>query len=236
MKAMRIHPIYFQYNCVEGDKADLRQAKAVLRHRPDIIIFETPQGSRSPNTIFNRYTCRNKPLGQVDALIKSLRVSAKKFPYAKGDIEIWENIKFLWSEGKNVQLYNVDAPDSLRREYFFHLRSLGGYPTAREDWLFWAYLYVREVYMAKNMRWVLAHASQQSRPVVLVFLQSIHWEHTQFQLRRPREAELWNYYFKQFPKLTPSTIAPEIKKRSPVFYKFWKKALRQHRSFVGEIV
>jgi len=30
----------YQFDCKEGKKIDQRQANAVLRHRPDVVIFE----------------------------------------------------------------------------------------------------------------------------------------------------------------------------------------------------
>lgn len=70
---MKLNPKFIQRDCVEGGNADLRQAEAVLKHRPDIIIFEMPQGSSSgPGTIFNSYSCANKSIGKVDEIIKNV--------------------------------------------------------------------------------------------------------------------------------------------------------------------
>lgn len=142
---MKFTPKFIQRDCVEGDKADLRQAEAVLKHRPDIIIFEMPQGgNRGPGTIFNRYSCANKPIEKVDEIIKRLKIASKKYPYAASDIAVWENIKKLWGEGVNTLIYNVDAPDRMRRE--FSLFTKRGYPAVRKERLFWAYLYLRDTY------------------------------------------------------------------------------------------
>jgi len=88
-------PKFIQSDCIEGDTIDIRQTRAILKYRPDIIIFEMPAGKNGPGTIFNRYTCDKKPLKKVHEIIKNLKISAQKFPYAASDINVWENIKKL---------------------------------------------------------------------------------------------------------------------------------------------
>lgn len=219
---MKLNPKFIQRDCVEGYKADLRQAEAVLNHRPDIIIFEMPQGgSRGPGTIFNRYSCANKPIRKVDEIIKELGISAKKYPYAESDVAVWANIKTLWKEGVNVQIYNVDAPDRMRRE--FSLFTKQGYPAVRKEWFFWAYLYLRDTHMARNIKKALDRYSKKKNPVVLIFLQSIHWKHVQFLLAKPSKEKIWNFYFGKFPRVKPGTIGGQIRSRSKVIGDYWKK-------------
>lgn len=219
---MKINPKFIQRDCVEGDKADLRQAEAVLKHRPDIIIFEMPQGSSSgPGTIFNRYSCSNKPIEKVDEIIKGLKVSAKKYPYALSDVAVWGNIKILWKQGVNVQIYNVDAPDRMRRE--FSLFAKQGYPAVRKDWFFWAYLYLRDTYMARNIKQALDGYSKKKNPTVLIFLQSIHWKHVQFLLTNPTKEKIWEFYFGKFPKIESNMIESQIKERSKILGDYWKR-------------
>lgn len=220
---MKLRPKFIQRSCVEGDKADLRQAKAVLVYKPDIIIFEMPSGGNGPGTIFNRYPCADKPTKKVDAIIKKLKVSAKKYPYAVSDIAVWENIKTVWKEGTNTQIYNVDSPDQIRREYLSLEKS--DYPAVRKDWLFWAYLYMRDTDMAKNIKRSLETYSGKRNPTILIFLQSIHWDNVQFLLTNPSKKKVWKYYFGKFPKVSPRTIERQLKERSKVLSSYYKKIL-----------
>lgn len=217
---MKIKPRFYQYDCVEGDKADLRQAGAVSRWKPDIVIFELPQSrSGKPGTIFNRYSCAHKPIQKVEEIIKGKKRAAKKYPYALSDVSVWENIQKLWREGINTQVYNVDSPRQMRSEFnlFPH------YPACRKDWLFWAYLYLRDTYMARNIRWVLEHYSGRKDPTILIFLQSIHWDHAQFLLGNPSPRKVWDFYLGKFSQIKPKTIEKEIGKRSKILAKYWRK-------------
>jgi len=218
---MKISPKFIQKNCVEGNKVDMQQANAVLKYKPDIVLFEYPTGKTGPDAIFNKYSTNKKPLKKVDGIIKNRKISAKKYPYAESDIFVWQNIKKLWSQDHNVLIFNIDAPDELRREYFENLEPK--YPQARKDFLFWVYLYLREIYMTKNMEKILKSYSEKENPTVAVFLQSIHWQHVQFLLTKPNKSKIWKYYFGRFPKLKPKTIDAEIKKRSLFLYRWWNK-------------
>lgn len=218
---MKLHPKFIQQSCKEGDKIDLRQAKVILKYRPDIVIFEMPQGKYGPDTIFNKYQSSNKPIKKVEAIIADLKISARKYPYAKSDIAVWENIKALWEENHNILIYDVDSPDDLRRRYFEDME--GDYPAVRKDWLFWVYLYVRESCMTSNIKWVLENYQEKKNPTIAVFLESIHWKHVQFLLENPSRKEVWKYYFKNFPELQPENIDDKIKARSKVLYKYWKR-------------
>lgn len=146
---MKLKPRFIQRSCIEGNKIDLRQAEAVLKYKPDIIIFEMPKGKNGPSTIFNRYSCKNKPIDKVDKIISNLEIVAKKYPYALSDVAVWKNIKKLWGQGINTQIYNVDSPDLLRRGYVYFERK---YSFLANKWLFWVYLYLRDFYMAKNIK------------------------------------------------------------------------------------
>lgn len=219
-------PIFIQRNCVEGETADLRQAQAVLKHRPDAIIFELPSNRGGPGTIFNSYSCPNKPLARIQKIISQLKTAAASYPYARSDIAVWHNIEQLWQEGHNTLIYNVDTPAQLRHYYFTHFDTT--YKTARRDWLFWVFLCIREQYMADNVRSVIEH-SRQEQPLIAVFLQSIHWRHIQFLLRKPSQTTIWDYYFKSFPELTPVNIGSKIKARSPLLYQYWKRIKKRAR-------
>jgi hypothetical protein len=210
---------------VEGSKIDLRQADAILKHRPDIIMFEMPRGKNDIGTIFNKFSCEKKPLKRVNEIIKKLELSAKKYPYALSDVAVWDNIKKLWTEGKDVKIYNIDSPDEIRRE--FHLFQDPGYPAVRKDPVFWAYLYLRDSHIAKNIKWVLDNYTDKNDPLVAVFLQSIHWKHATFLITNPTNGEIWKYYFGRFPKLTPGMLEELISKKSKVLARHWKKEMNQ---------
>lgn len=216
---MKITPKFIQRDCVEGDKIDPRQATAVLKYRPDIILFELPEGKNGPDTIFNKYPCEKKPIKKVSEIIKKLNGAAKKYPYAKSDVFVWENIKKLWADGVNTQIYNIDVSDELRRQN--SLFEIDGYPACRKDPVFWAYLFVRDFHMARNIQEILARYSEKENPVVAVFLQSIHWKHAVFLLGKPSKKEIWKYYFGRFSKLTPETFLGLVSKRSKVLARYW---------------
>jgi hypothetical protein len=217
---MKITPKFIQRNCIEGDKIDLRQANAVLEHKPDIILFEFPAEKSGPSTIFNKYPVDKKPLKKVAEIIKNLKIAAQKYPYAESDIAIWENIKKLWKQNHNIYIYKIDSPSELRRGYFenFEIK----YPQTRKDWLFWVYLYLREAYMTKNIQSILKNYKEKEKPTIAVFLQSIHWEHVKFLLKKPSESEIFKYYFGRFSTLKKKTMDKEIKNENPFLYKWWK--------------
>lgn len=218
---MKLTPKFIQRDCVEGDKIDLRQADTILKYCPDIIMFEMPAGKNGPDTVFNKYPCGKKPLKKVDEIIQKLEISAKKYPYAFSDVAVWNNIKKLWAEGKDVKIFNIDSPDEIRRE--FHLFQNPGYPAVRKDPVFWAYLYLRDSYMTENIKLALDNYSGKKDPIIAIFLQSIHWKHAEFLLKNPTPAEIWKYYFGRFPKLTSKILEEMILRKSKVLAQYWKK-------------
>lgn len=218
---MKIQPKFIQRNCTEGDRIDLRQANAIQKYKPDIIIFEMPQGKNGPNAIFNKYSCNKKPVAKVYEMIKSFKESAKTYPYAESDIYVWENIVNLWKQGINTMVYNVDALPLLRHSNIYKNKS---YNFAKNKWVFWVYLYLRDIHMANNVRIVLSEYNTKEKPVVLVAMQSIHWEHIQFLLKTEDQNKIRDYYFGRFPKLDFSTFEIELKKESKTLYNFWIKS------------
>jgi len=214
-----MRPKFIQENCNESNKIDKRQSEVVLAYKPDIIFFELPQGKNNPNTIFNKYDVCNKPRGKVKEIEEGLTGAAKKYPYATSDVLVWKNIKKLWKSGHNVYIYNVDAPDILRREYFskFEIQ----YPQVRKDWLFWAYLYIRDTYMAKNIKWALKKHKDKDNLVVAVFLQSIHWKNVKFLLNCKSKKDKWSYYFSDFPDIQANNIDEKIRQRSNIIHRYW---------------
>lgn len=217
---MKIDPKFYQYDCKEGENLDLRQANAILRHEPDIIIFEMPQSEKGPDTEFNKYPCNKKPLNKVDDIKEKLKISAQKFPYAESDIYVWDNILKMWKQNINTQIYNVDMSNDFRSVYYDNFT----YPACRNDWLFWVYLYIREMYMTKNIQYILDNYKIKKKPIVLVFLQSIHFKHVKFLMTDPSKKQIWKYYFGKFKNIAPNKdLDDKIKKRSVKIYKYWNK-------------
>ena len=200
---------------------DYRQAEAVLKHRPDIIIFEKACNTKTPNTIYNRYSCKNKPVKLVKDYQKWLKKKTKEYGDAASEIPMWENIMQLWSEDHDVLLYNVDGSDELRREFFEVWKYM--YPCALKNWLWWVRIYLREKYMAERVQWVLDKHKDKEDLVIAIYLQSFHWEHVEFLLKKPTKKQIWDYYFKDFKGITRANISEKIKKENKVFYKHWQK-------------
>jgi hypothetical protein len=215
-------PKFIQENCVEGNRIDLRQARLIARRKPNIVLLELPAGPRGPQTVFNRHPLGQKPLAALHNIERSLRITARKYPYALSDVAVWKNIATLWKSGHDVLVFNIDGPRVLRRAYFGKYGSTP-YPVARKMVIFWVHLYLREQYMANYIRTILQDYHAKKNPIVAVFLQSIHWRDVKFLLKNPSKKEIWKYYFGRFPEITPTNIAQEIKKESIIHYKYWEK-------------
>lgn len=203
-------------------KPDYRQANAVLKYRPDIIIFEDACG-KTPDTIYNKFDCKNKPVSLINDFQRQLKKIAKEpgMGDAASDIELWENIKNLWRGGQNVLLYDVDGPKDLRREFFEVWKYM--YPCALKNWLWWVRIYLREKYMCKNVEWVLNKNKKNKNLTIAIFLQSFHWEHVEFLLKKPSKKEIWKYYFAKFKEVGRQNISAKIKKNNNLFYRHWRK-------------
>ncbi len=213
-------PKFIQANCIEGNRTDLRQARVVFERKPDIIFFEMPADTLAP--LFNKYDPERKPHEKVEKIKEYLTRASKKYPYARSDLRVWENIESLWRNGHNVLIYNIDAPQELRlRHNKYHTDTL--YSVAKKDLSFCVYLYVRERYMLKSINSALKNYREKRRPIVAVFLQSIHWDHVKFMMKNPSKEKIWQYYFGRFSNLKPSTIGECIKREDKILYKYWKK-------------
>lgn len=199
---------------------DYRQAQAVLKYRPDIIIFEYANEGKTPDTIYNKYPCSKKPLERIRVRQKYLKRLAKNYPEALADIPIWSNIVKLWKQGRDIKLYNVDSPRELRAELYEVWK--GMYPCAMNNWLWWVQVYLREKIMAKNIKWLLANQSDARRLKIAVFLQKFHWDHVKFLMTNPSKKRIWVYYFGKFKDISPSNINLKIKSINKVFYKYWQ--------------
>jgi len=216
-----MEPKLHQFDCREQNRTDLRQARAVLKYKPDIIIFELAGKSGNPETIFNKYDCKNKPFGEIAIIQKSLKKVSRKFGYALSNIKTCENIKQLWRNDHNVLLYNVDGPRDLRTEFFEAWEHM--YPCAAKNWLWWVRIYIRERIMANHIQLILKKYKIKNDPKILIFLQNFHWRHVKFLLTNPSKEKIWKYYFSKFSEITPRAISERIKRNNKLFYKYWGK-------------
>ena len=215
-------PKYIQFDCREEDKVDLRQANAVLRYRPDIIILEYPNNSKTPDLPFNQYGALQKPHKMVEERLKRFpRKVLKIHPWAKSDEMMWRNIVGLWREDHQIMVYAVDGPNELTREWLDVWKY--SYPCIKKNWLWWVQVYLRERIMANNIRWILHNYKEKESPVVLVFLQSFHWQNVRFLLENPGKKQIWNHYFAGFSEVNRSNIVLKIKDLNKIFYKYWQK-------------
>lgn len=219
MERVIIKPKYIQINCKEEERADLRQAEAVLKFKPDIIFLEYPNSNKTPNTIFNKYKPYSKPLDLLKKQRRSLEESQKIMPWIKSDIVMWENLGKLWKQGHQVLVFNVDASSKLTNELYRDWKKM--YPRVKKNWLWWVKIYLRERIMANNIQWALKNYKEKTNPTILVFLQSFHWNHVKFLLKNPSKDKIWDYYFGKFSEVNRVNIEGKIKELNKVFYKYW---------------
>lgn len=202
---------FINLNCIEGDNIDLRQAKAVLRHKPDIIVLEYPSNNKFPSDV---KTTPKEILNEKNI---------KAMPWIRSDIMMWKNIEILKKSGHEFSVYKIDGPNDLVNEYFIVWQNM--HPCALKNWFWWVQVFLREQYMAKNLRWILNKHQDNKDLKVLVFLQSFHWTHVKFVLNKPTRKKLWQYYFGKFKEVAPKNITEKIKKENKIFYKHWKRFL-----------
>ena len=209
-----------EINSKNWSKPDYRQAEYVLKYKPDIIIFESP-ADKTPDTIYNKYSCDKKPLDLIrkyrNRLIESSKVPGNGD--ALSDARLFDNVVKLWKTGHDVLLYNIDGPSELRREFFEVWKYM--YPSALKNWLWWVRIYLREKYMTKNLKWVLEKNKDKESVTIAIFLQGWHWRHIKFLLSNPSRKEVWKYYFSRFKEVDEKDIGEKIKKENKVFYKYW---------------
>jgi hypothetical protein len=210
-------------SCFEGNKVDMRQANAVLKYNPDIIIREVPNNSKKPGLIFNKYPANKKPVNELEKIKNDLKKVSKKYPYVLSDVYMFENLKKLWLSGYDVKIYDVDAPSELLHESVKNKWSKKNKPHRRGTHLvWWAYIYVRELIMTKYTKEILTKNKDEKGLTVLVFIQKFHWLNIKFQMSHSK-TEIWNYYFGKFNSLTSKEIKKLLKKENAVLYKYWKK-------------
>lgn len=211
-----------EINAYKWSEPDYRQAECVLKFRPDIVIKESPM-DKTPDTIYNKFSCKDKPFNLVAEhrkyLIKNSKVVGNGD--ALSDVKLIDNIASLWKEGHDVLIYNVDAPNVFRKEFFEVWKYM--YPSALKNWLWWVRIYIREKYMAKNIAWILEKHKDKEKVTIAIFLQNWHWRHVKFLMGNPTKNEIWKYYFARFKEVNQKNITEKIKKENKVFYKYWMK-------------
>lgn len=215
-----------QFSCKESDKIDLRQADAVLKHRPDAIIFEAPPINGDMESEFNKFTPEKKPLKKKKQYQKMLLKISKKYKWVKSDVYVVDNIMQLWKSGHDVKIYNVDAPKELLKITIGQKWNLMDKPRRRGSlFSWWVYIYIREVIMAENISKIFKKSPKDS--VVLVFLQKFHWLNVKFQLEHKNKKDIFSYYFGKFENVSLSNIDQKVKELGiPELYRFWSKYSR----------
>lgn len=217
-----MEPKYIQVNCREEEGLDLRQANAVLKYKPDIIILEHPNNNKTPDSQFNKYSATKKPKKLVNEKLKSFSKELLRIhPWANSDTFMWKNISKFWENGHQILVYTADAPNELTGELLEVW--LHAYPCVKKNWFWWVQIYLRERIMANNVQWILRNYKGKENPTTLIFLQSFHWDHVKFLLKKPSKKEIWNYYFSKFSEVNRNDIGKKIKYLNVVFYKYWKK-------------
>lgn len=212
-----------QFSCKGVAGVDPRQGEAVLRHRPDVIIFEAPTNLRPPDTVFNQYPTNKKPLDKVRDHIKNLEQVGKTYPWVRSDIQVYKNIVGLWNEGHDIKIYNVDAPSDILRVPDDQPSPNSPHPPRRGQALFfWVRIYLREKIMAQHMSSILKKYENQNI-TILIFLQKFHWLNVQFQLSKPSKREIWKYYFGRFNNLNPEKLETKIKEYNSTLFKYWER-------------
>ncbi len=212
---------FIQIGCKELDAIDSRQANAIIKHKPDIVIFEYPSQGKKPETIFNKYLPSKKPIKEINKIINNLKTVGKKYPWVMSDIQVFKNIVNLWQEGRQVYLYNVDGPSDLNKIGLDYWKSPRPCPKNDKYITWWVKMYLREVIMTQNIRLVLNKNYKETTISVLVFLEIFHYRHVKFLLKKPSSDDIWKYYFGNWSKLSPEDISEILKKDEPKLYKYW---------------
>ena len=196
---------FIQVNCTEGGKVDLRQSRAVMKYKPDIIFLEYPTSTPGKNII--------EPPG----LSKS---SIEKYPWIGSDVYMWRNIKELRRNGYPMAVYGVDGPSDLVKKANIYPCN-NKYPEKTANLFWWVRIYLRERFMARNIKRILKKYTGNKNPVILVFLQSFHWDHVKFLLSRPSRRKVWNFYFGRFKDFNSRNASKILKVEDKTLFKYW---------------
>lgn len=184
------------------------QAKAILKFKPDAILFELPKQKNFSLSYFNQFSPKKKPKQKIEKLKQNYKIASKKYPWLKSEYKIFDSIEKLWNNRKNVHLFEIDAPVELTK---------AGEGTKGLSNLIWNYL--REKYMVENIKKI---KSKYPDKTLLLFCHNFHWKNIQFLLKNPSKEKIKNYYFiKNRINKSFKEIESELKKNQ-VLYKYWK--------------
>ena len=197
-------PKYIQVDCTEGNRVDLRQSKAILRYKPDLIFLEYSKVS-------------SKPILKPVHISKSI---ISKYPWTESDNFMWANIVKLWNRNHRVLVYAVDGPhDLVSGANIYSCDKTRPYKTTSLFW--WVRIYLRECFMVKNIKLILKQYKNKENPVILVFLQSFHWQHVKFLLSDPSKKAIWIFYFRRFGELTSKDVSRLVNEENKILFKYW---------------
>jgi len=214
---------FIQQNCVEGDSVDPRQANAVLRHAPDLIIFEAPRNTRSLG-----WPCNGASLTERKQAVKErkqmLRNVARTYPWVWSEALLLDNVATLWESGHHLDLYDADAPSELLRETINNGWNRIQRPRRRGvHFPWWVYIYLRERMMANNITKIVARDTSR-KSTALVAMQKFHWLHVQFLLSHPAKSGIFRYYFGAFSGVSLRNINRTVYSvGNPVLQKYWDR-------------
>lgn len=200
---------FIQINCKEENSIDKRQANAVLKYRPDVILLEYP-------TTAGSYEFRTKSPNITKEIISAI-------PWTRSDKYMWLNIAKLNKTNHNVVLYAVDGPYNLVNDANIYPSNKQN-PNRTMNLYWWVRIYLRERFMAQNIKKILRKYKNKKSLTILVFLQKFHWQHVEFILSHPTKHKIWNFYFgRRFKKLKPTEISDKLRGEAPILYRYWRK-------------
>ena len=184
-----------------------KQAEAILKIKPDIILFELPRVGEL--SYFNKFKPKNKPHERIDNIKEHFSALSKYYPWFASFYKIIEAVEQLWSKGKQVYLYEIDGP--------VELTSAGEGKRGVQN-VVWNYL--REKFMLESIKRL---NRRFPRKKALLFCHNFHWGNLNFLLKKPSKKEIWNHYFKIIGNVTPEWVERELRRKNKVLYKYWKK-------------
>ena len=187
------------------EEAASKKAEKILKIKPDVILFEYPVKEDFSLSYFNKFNPEKKPKDKIKELKKGYEISSKKYPWLKTEYKIFEAIEKLWDDGKQVYLFEIDAPVELTS-----VENTKGLLN-----IVWNFL--RETYMIENIKKIESRFDKDK--VALVFCHDFHWKNIQFLLKNPGKEEIWNHYFMQ---KSPKEIEVELEQKNKILHKFWK--------------
>jgi|SRR3989338_1031884 len=168
-----------------------KQAKQILKIKPDVILFEFPQESK-PGSDYNRFLPKNKPYEKFNATKKGFRKISKLYPWSTGEIAILEAIETLWKQGHQVLLFNMDGPQEITRlcdQTDFNKTPL----------LFEIINYFREQHMIRTIKKIQRRYPSKK---IIVLCSNWHWKRLQFLLRTRNKNKIIKPFLPNTPKPT----------------------------------